>query len=411
MLTESRNCLFGVLMATAALGVFLSAGSVATAAENEMSPSASYPHAGVSMALPAGFTTHVVPDSFVVVRAGQAIGGQPAQAVTLRASCVGPKTTASEIADATEKDLQSRLSVRKFQAPKKSVAIKVAGITGVARVLKYSYDGVPTAAANVFLIRELKGAGLRICYVLTVEVTVKHEKSLLPILGKVIKSVKLTTVQSPASIPVRLSERKLSDYRGGFSIRVPEGWYGGAVRGGISLGQKNYLIGGANSPQIAILSTQTKPDASSQAFAEKAVSKYLAATTRPDSGIELLSHQAATIGGQDAYQYVLKITYKVQPATQPGGTTSTSKPVDKGNTTKVGKIEAVRVVCRSDGDKSVRAYLFALSCLENEDKFVTPWFDTLAKGFEYLPLPKPVSRPKKPASTSTKPAKSTKPKP
>jgi len=245
-----------------------------------------------------------------------------------------------------------------------------------------------------------------------VEVAAKYEKSLLATFGKVLKSVKLTPVQSPASIPASLSERKLSDYRGGFSIRVPEGWYGGVVRDGVSLGQKNYLIGGANSPQIAILSTQTKPDASSQAFAEKAVSRYLAATTRPDSGVVLLSHKVATIGGQDAYQYVLKITYKVRPATQPAGTTATSKPVDKGKATKVGKIEAVRVVCRrDDSGKSVRAYLFALSCLENEAKFVTPWFDTLAGGFEYLPLPKPVTKPKKPASTSIKPAKSTTPKP
>jgi len=412
MLTESKNRLSGVLIVAVVLGAFGSGGSVAIAAENKMSPLVNYPHAGVSMALPPGFETHIVPDSFTVVRAGMLIGKQPIQAVTLRALCVGPKTTASEFADDSEKDLESRLSVRKFQPSKKSVAIKVAGITGVARVLKYSYDGVPTAAANVFFIRELKGDGLRICYALTVEVVARHEKSLLPTLGKVLKSIKLTTVQSPASIPVRLSERKLSDYRGGFSVRVPEGWYAGAVNGGVLLGQKNYLIGGANSPQIAILSSPTEPDASSQAFAGKAISKYLAAATKPDSGVEVLSHGRTIVSGQNAYQYVLKLTYRVLPTTQPTGTTTTSKPADKGKAVKVGKIEAVRVVCRSDSSgKSVRAYLFALTCLESEAKFVTPWLDTLAAGFEYLPLPKPVAKPKKPAATSTKPAKSITPKP
>lgn len=404
-MTESKNCLSGVLVAAMVLGVFLSIGSIATAAENEMAPVVNYPHAGVSMALPSGFKIHVVPDSSVVVRAGLVIGGEPAQAVTVSAFCIVPKTTASGFADHAEKDLKSKLSIRKFQALK-SVSIKVAGITGVARLLKYSYDGSMTTAARVFFVRELKGDGLRICYVLTVEVNAKQEKRLLPTLDKVIKSVKLTTVQSPASIPARLSERKLSDYRGGFSIRVPDGWYGGAVRGGVSLGQKNYLIGGANSPQIAILSTPAKPDVSSKVFARRAVSKYLAATTRPDSGVELLSEGPAKIGDQDAYQYILKLTYKVRPASRPAGTTVTSKPVDTGKSTKVGKIEAVRVVCRlDDSGKSVRAYLFALSCAESEDKFVTPWFDLLAGGFEYLPLSKPVVKPKKPAATSTKPAK------
>ena len=412
MLTESKNRLSGVLMAVVVLGAFGPGGSAAIAAENKMLPLVNYPHAGVSMALPAGFETYIVSDSFTVVRAGMLIGSKPVQAVTLRALCVGLKTTASEFADTSEKDLESRLSVRKFQPSKKSVAIKVAGITGVARVLKYLYDGVPTAAANVFFIRELKGDGLHICYALTVEVAARHEKSLLPTLGKVLKSIKLTTVQSPASIPVRLSERKLSDYRGGFSVRVPEGWYAGSVRGGVLLGQKNYLIGGANSPQIAILSSPAEPDASSQALAKKAVSGYLAAATKPDSGVEVLSHGRTIVSGQNAYQYVLKLTYRVLPATQPSGTATTSKPADKGNTAKVGKIEAVRVVCRGDSSgKSVRAYLFALTCLESEAKFVTPWFDTLCKGFEYLPLPKPVAKPKKPVSASTKPAKSITPKP
>ena len=410
MLTKLKNCLSGVLMA-AVLGAFLSAGSAAIAAEAKMSPLVSYPHAGVSMALPAGFETHVVPESSVVVRGGLKIGRQSAQAVTLSAFCVGPKVTASAFADYTEKALKSQLSVRKFQALK-SVSIKVAGITGVARLLKYTYDGSQTTAARVFFVRELKGDGIHICYVLTVEASVKYEQMLLPTLDKIIKSIKLTTLQSPASSPARLSEKTLTDYRGGFSVRAPEGWYGGSVKGGVLLGQKNYLIGGANSPQIAILSSPTKPDASARASARKAVAGHLAAVTKPDSGIEILTEGPARVGGQDAYQYVLKITYQVVPASQPADAKAASKPADKIKPAKVGKIEAVRVVCRRDGSgKSVRVYLFALSCAENEAKYVIPWLDTLGKGFEYLPLPDPVVKPKKPAATPAKPAKSITPKP
>ena len=397
MFTESKNGLSGVLVSAAILAAFWAGGSVAIGAEDEMQPAVNYPHAGVSIAVPTGFTTHIVPDSAVVMRGGLMVGRQPVQAVTLSAFCVGPKTTASEFADYSAKVLKSKLSVRKFQALK-SVSIKVAGITGVARLLKYTYDGVPTTAARVFFVRQIKGEGVYLCYALIVEVSAKHERKLLPTLDKIIKSIKLTALQSPASIPTRLSQRRLSDYRGGFSVRLPEGWYGESVKGGVSLGQKNYLINGVDSPQVAILSSTVKPDMSSQAFAKMAVSGSLSAATQPSSGVELLSHGPAKVGDQDAYQYVLKITYEVAPATQPVAATTSAKPV------KVGKIEAVRVVCRRDSSgKSVRAYLFALSCLESDTKLVTPWFDALSKGFEYLPLPDadtPVN-PKKPVAKST----------
>ena len=384
MFTESKNGLSGVLTAAVVMAALWTSGSVALGAEDKMSPVVNYPHAGVSIAVPEGFTTHVVPDSSVVMRAGLVIGRQPAQAVTLSAFCVGPKTTASEFADYSEKVLKSKLSVRKFQALK-SVSIKVAGLTGVARLLKYTYDGGPTTAARVFFVRELKGEGVNLCYSLIVEVSAKYEKNLLPTLDKVIKSVKLTTLKSPASIPTRLSERKLNDYRGGFSVRLPEGWYGQSVNGGASLGQKNYLIGGADSPQITILSSPLKPDDSLQSVAKRAVSIPLGATTQPDSIVELLSQGPAKVGDRDAYQYVFKSTYEVAIATQPA---STSKPSDKGKAVKVGKVDAVRVVCRGDSSgKLVRAYLFTLSCQDSEAKLVTPWLDALGKGFEYLPLP------------------------
>ena len=75
------------------------------------------------------------------------------------------------------------------------------------------------------------------------------------------------------------------------------------------------------------------------------------------------------------------MTYEVAPATQPVTATSPAKPV------KIGKIQAVRVLCRADSNgKTVRAYLFTLLCMESEVKLVTPWFDKLGEGFEYLPL-------------------------
>ena len=402
MYTKSRNNMSGVLIAAAVVGALLSAGSAALAAEDEMQPAVNYANAGISMAMPKGFVFHVASDPSIVVRAGLRSGRQSVQAVTLRAFCVVPKASASELADSADKALEEQLSVRKFRALK-SVSIKVAGITGVARLLKYSYDGNMTTAARVFFIRAPKGDGVHICYVLSVEVQVKYEQELLPTLDKVIKNAKLTTVQAPSSIPTRLSEARIKDYRGGFSVRVPEGWYGMSVKGGVSLGQKNYLIGGANSPQLAILAAQAGPLETAQSFARKAMSKYLAATTRPNSGVEILAEGPAKIGDQDAYQYVLKYT-AVLPTTRPADSTATSKPADKDKVVRVGRIEAVRVICRLDNSgQSARAYLFALSCVENEAKFVIPWLDTVGKGFEYLPMTGEEGKRDKPGSKSTAP--------
>ncbi len=377
-------------MVTVILVVFFSAGTVAIGAEDKMQAPVNYPHVGLSITLPQGFTTHIVADSTVVMRAGMLIAGQPARAVTVSAFCVSPKTTAVEFADFSDKALKAKLSVRKFQSLK-SVPIKVAGIVGVARLQKYTYDGAKTTAAKVSFIRQLKDEGLSICYMLNVEVGAKHESALLPSLDKVIKGLKLTKVQSPAAIPTRLSDGKLTDYRGGFSVRIPHGWYGAAVRGGVSMGQRNYLIGGVDSPQVAILSSPAKPDASSETFAKMAVSRYLAATTQPDSGVELLSQSSVKIGQQDAYQYVLKMTYAVAPTTQPSS--------GEAKAVKVARIQAVRVVCRLDEDgKAVRAYLFTLSCQESEAKLVSTWLDTLGQGMEYLPFTDTTSKPKKAAS-------------
>ncbi|MCP4375191.1 MAG: hypothetical protein GY794_03280 [bacterium] len=394
ILIESQSLYKRGFIVVLLMCAFGTGASRASGADKNVLPLLNYPHAGVSISMPPGFTTIVVSDSFVVTRAVMTISRKPVQAVTLRAVVVGAKTTARDFADATEEDLKSLLSVRKFEGSKKSVSIKVAGITGVARVLKYTYDGIATNAANVFFIREFKDSALRICYVLTVEVADRYEKKLLPTLGALIKSIKLTTLQAPAAITTRLTEMKLSDYKGGFSVCVPEGWYGHEVQGGVSLGQKNYIIGGANSPQVAILSIPVDKDASSQTIARKAVAKYLDASTKPDGGVKVLSHGPVKVNDQDAYQYIIKLTYELitttQPATQPTtqpATTTTSQPATQKTVTKVEKIEAVRVLCRRDSNgKSVMAYLFALSCLENEAKLVTPWFDALGKGFKYFPL-------------------------
>jgi len=386
MFIKSRKYLSAATVAAVAVS-FFSGGVSVFAAPDGMQDPVDYPHAGVSIALPEGFKADLVPDPVMVMRAALVKGKQAAQAVTVSAFCVAGKAAASEFADFSDNALKAQLSVRKFKTVR-SIPITVAGIKGVLRLLKYTYDGDPTTAARVYFIRQLKDEGAGICYMLNVEVGVKHESKLTGTLGKLIKGFKLIEVQSPASIPVRLSAHKLANHRGGFSIRTPQGWFGSAVRGGVTTGQKNYLIGGADSPQIAILTASVKPDASSETFAKMVVSKYLQAAADPDSGVKLVSKGPAKVGARDAYQYVMRITIKDAPATRP--------VKGKPDADKTG-IQAVRVVCRTDSSgKSVRAYLLTLACQEDEAKFVTPWLDAIGEGFEFLPLPDAAKKPAKP---------------
>ena len=388
MIIKSRTSLFGAVLASIAV-VLLSVCS-AMGAEKKAPGPVNYPHAGISVTLPEGFETHTTALPSIVVRAGMKVAGKPAVAVTVSAFCVATKAKASEFADFSDNALKSQLSVRKFKALK-SVPIKVAGIEGVARLLKYTYDGAMTTAARVFVVRELDGWDFALCYMLTVEAGAKREARLLPTLNKVISGITLTKPQAPASIPIRLSDRKLTDYRGGFTLRLPESWYGSPIKGGVSLGLKNYVARGVDSPQVVVLSASVPPEASAEAMATKAASRYIAATTQPDSGIELLGKGPAKVGKQDAYQYILKIMYDVPAEEKTGDKAKSAKPAKPA---KIGKIQALRIVCRKDSDgKSVRAYFFTLSCLESEAKQVTPVFDALAGGFEYIPMPEPAKKP------------------
>jgi len=391
-MNSSKRCIY---MLAVALAAVLAAGqAVVLSAETQMSAPVNYPNAGISIALPTGFEIQAPSDASAVVSAARSIGGRPAQAVSLTAFCVGAKITTADCADQAERALS--LAVRKFQSLK-SVPIKVAGITGIARLLKYTFRGEPTTAARVFFVRELKSDGVRICYVVTVEVKAKYEQTLLPTLDKVIKTIKLTAVQSPGSIPVSLSDKELKSFSNAFSIRLPRGWFGSVVDDGINTGQTNYLAGGVPSPQISVLSRILESDTTSESCAKLAMSRHLDASTRPDSGVKVISQGPTKVGENDAYQFIIKMTYKIQVATQPANSTTT-QPANGGKVVTASKIQAVRVVCRKgEGERPGRAYFITLSCLEADAKLVSKWLDTLAEGFKFLPLPKPTTKPATPA--------------
>lgn len=337
-----------------------------------------YAHAGISLAAPAEFKGVLVSDPFDVMRAVLTQRGKAVQAVSLSAYVVGEKETPDTFADAMAKAAQGDLAIRKFQTLKKT-PIPIAGLTGSARLLRYTFRGEETTAARAFFIRHLKADALRICYVLTVEAGAGHHKTLLQVLGRVIKTVKLTAVQHPAALPVKLGAEPVRSEKLGFSIRPPLGWYVQAGDVGLLMGRIDYLAGGTSSPAVTIAAADVAPGSTARGCADKALRPYLAAATQPALSVQVVSKGPAKMGGLEAWQFVIRLTQKARSTTRPEG----AKPPRE-----ITQLEALRVIC-TPGDKNTppRSYAVILVCSTADAKTVAAIMDAVASGFKLLPKP------------------------
>jgi len=340
-----------------------------------------YPHAGISLAAPAEFKGVFVSDPFDVMRAVLTHRGKAVQAVSLSAYVVGQKETPDSFADAMAKAAQGDLAVRKFQTLKKT-PIPIAGLTGSARLLRYTFRGEETTAARAFFIRRLKADALRICYVLTVEAAAGRHKTLLQVLDRVIKTIKLTAVQHPAALPVKLAAEQVRNDKLGFSIRPPLGWYVQAGDVGLSMGRIDYLAGGTSSPAVTIAAANVAPGSTARGCADKALRPYRAAAAQPALSVQVISHSKcpAKMGGLEAWQFVIRVTRKSRATTRPSGA--------KTPPGEMTQLEALRVIC-TPGDKNTppRSYAVILVCSTADAKTVAGIMDSVAGGFELLPKP------------------------
>ncbi len=332
-----------------------------------------YSNAGIAIAVPQAFEYKVILAPFDVMSAGIEEGGRPSQAVTLSAFPIADRGTAEEFAEAKMAELGRNLAIRHLKTHKKT-PMPVAGARGAARLVSYSFRGTQSVAAQVYFLRDVKGSSTRICYLLTVVTAAQKQSKLLPLLGAVIKSIRLLPVEAP-EIPAEIElEEPIRDNELGFSIRSPKGWYVDHSGAGVETGLIDYRQGGIPMPSVKIVAVPASADAaSSEACSKKfqAIAQSVAARNKQEAAT--LSDAPAKLGDLPAHQFVLKMIEK--PLSTPS--------LGRSEATDVVLVHRVTYLARKSKDPV--AYMIVITAKSAERVLAEKLMATMAATFKILP--------------------------
>jgi len=394
-------------MVSAFVAAALTAAPAGAGTSAVMAPPVEYAHAGIELAVPKGFEVRPLESPYDVMKYIVVENNEVVQAVTLMAFPMSARGTADEFAEMKMAELRRDLAIRHLKL-RKQTAMPVAGVTGSARLMSYQHRGKETVAAQVYFIREAKGERVRICYVLTVESSVAKDKQsrMLPILGAVIRSIRLTQVVHPAAPPAPQLAKAVADYELGYSVRPPVGWYASKSIVGVEMGQTDYLVGGQPMPSVLLVLTRASADArTSEAVAKQWLGRAKQIAAKRKQKCEVASQGPAKLGRLSAWQFVAKQSAIDKPAPGAPAILRTSPPV----------VLVQRVACvESNSGGEPRVYMLILTCRGEDSKAAVALMDTVAASFVALsPATQPTTRPAttKPAATrptTTAPAKAAK---
>lgn len=311
---------FGPVIASFWLGILGMVSPVAaqwTAETIKMQPARTYPHAGISLAIPTGFTSYPqLTGQFQVMLATRVEGRQATQSISLAVYPAGAKTTPAQWLEILRRSLEKSLSVRRLSV-EKNEPIVIAGQKGRAVQMTYTFRGIPTAAVSVCFPRDIASAvpaapPVHLLYVLTLEVAQEHRGTLLRTFRAVTRTILLTDLKRPIDVPLDFENGAyLRDFARGYAVRLPVGWIGGQNEVGAFLEQADYTLGGQPCPAVQVVSRLVAPALS----AEDCIRKAVASMEKQGATVEVLSKGPARLAGHDALQMVLRQTQP--PATQP----------------------------------------------------------------------------------------------
>jgi len=364
-----------------------------------------YPHAGIALVLPEGFAVQPNSDPFVVLRAVRPAEGTPMQAVSLAAYSVAPKITTEAYADAIAEQLKADLAFRNLESLNKT-PMPVAGLTGSAWRMRYTYRDMDTVAARLYFIRDLKNGPARICYVLTVEATPALEETLLPTLADVIKSVQFVPVQSPTDLPLDAAGPPIVDKARGYTMRPPAGWFAGRGPAGAFLGQADYRKDGQTTLMAYVLTEKAPSDADIAAATERFAERALEQARRRGLAAEVHKKGKAELDGFAGWQFVL--LQKPIPASQPTSGPSEEPAAETAPAEVPAPPQEVtlvhRSVCVPVAPDASRIYSLVLIAHDVPPEQAMAVMNGLAKGLDILvePATQPTSEPASaPASALT----------
>ena len=323
-----------------------------------------YPWAGIRMGVPGGmkFGPLSSPNQVISGIVEGKDGNEP-QLVTLYAYPLAPAVTLNTAMDSVSGTLARFAFIKDM---KTEAEAEVPFQTGTALVRIFTYtdasSGSRIATGWVGFIREPQDKqSPRIGYLLGVATGEKQAEDILPTLAAISKTI---SVSQPRSIPVASTDiagNTFEDRQLLFSITQPRSWAGRQTEKGFDMGQMDFARGNAVSPQADVIVQAVEANATAKSFGEEAIAR-----TVPKGMVrKILSQGPATLGGQEAYQFV------ISQGPQDGASGSPS-------------IVAGRLFVQDRPDGTRRLYALVVRCHNAEAKDVEALTDQLASTFKLL---------------------------
>ena len=293
-----------IVIATLAMLAGLGATSGVRAAEDiKMGELIEYPHAGIALAVPQEFKFYAPTNPSQIVQAMETEKDTPVRSVVLSAFAAAPGDTAELVAEKISRDLSNDLSFSDLNELNRTT-MPIAGVTGQARLLSYTFRGHKYFAAQLCFVRDLTSPKICMAYVLNVEVQATHQHQLTAIFGAVANLIKPIALQQAATLPVEKLGQPMEDARYGYSVRLPHGWFLTPLKQGIFLAQGDFVLG-KPIPAVQIVVQEVPPLTTGREYAQKYVEMERQDAQNTQLAVKTVSEGVKQLAGLEGYQIVL----------------------------------------------------------------------------------------------------------
>ena len=378
------------------MAVALSCGGLSGGAEVRMGKAAVYPHVGLALGVPEGFVPRVCVEPYDAMRAVLHEGNKTVQGITVSVFPVGKAKTHAQFAEAMIGDMKENIAVRQVKVLK-TAEVRIAGLAGTGCRIQYTFRGVRTTAARVFFTRDVPATGGRLCYVLTIESSPKHEESLLTVLDGVMKSCALSPIRRPSELTVSELGPVVEAAEHGFALCPPVGWYVSATRTGLEVAQTDYTVGGMPTATLQVTVRPTPEGGTSKGLALG----HLARATKAFPAAAGVWQGETELSGLTGYQFVLHQEPQAAKAPSSSSGSGSKPPAKKGaSVTLVQTVLCVPGVGKAPG----KTYDLVLLCHGGRVETARATMARIATTFKVLFRPKKPTVPE-PVGIKPKPTK------
>lgn len=359
---------------TIALGFALAATAAGQdAANDDMGPALEFANAGVSISLPKGFELGQPTQPTEVIRALSREGKYGVKSVVLSAFPLPPdsKMTAGDAAEKTMDGMRGNLSMRHLRKISETT-MPAGNLTGVARMISYTFRGESTVAALLFAVQQGTGVVPGICYQLNVESTDKDKDALLPLFGKVVAKLSFIAPRPTSGIPVEVLGEPIKDYRQGYSLRPPMTWSATMTQAGVMCGQFDYTRGEVV-PKLQVVVDAVDISSTGESNNELWTHAMIDGAGKQNMLVKRIAGGPARMAGRDdAHQVLLlQVPQAAAVATQP-------------ETSSEAMIIGQRSLCNVGPDGQKRGYGLMLMFPGGDAEAAAKMLDKLAEGFEFI---------------------------